>query len=233
MARPAWRTSQESFPRVGNRELAITIDFTASGTVFDDLTPEMQASQLENIQTIYIDNSQNSASFMITFSPSGQLIVAQPFTQGLYPVINWGTLSYKAVTSQGIKIPVIFSNTAKPYFVWGPIPGVTVVPPLTNAPLSFQPLVVGDNTLVAGAALTTIKTYRMLLAFGGSATVQFFDGPSANNHPLSGPIAMFAGGSIFLPPTGIPWFTTSTGNSLVLKSDTASNAGGMIGYVQS
>jgi hypothetical protein len=234
MARPAYKTSIESFPRQGNRELPWTLDFTAAGTIVDDLSPEMQQSQIEIIQSVYIDNSLNPANLLITFQPSGQNITAQAFTQGIYPVICWGSISYKAVTTQGQKVPVIFSNTAKPFFVWGPVPGVTVTPPLTNAPLNFQPLNAGDNSLVAAVALQTIKMYRLLLAFGGNTNIQFFDGASVDNEPLSGLIPMFNGGSIMLQATGIPWFTTGDGTAaLVMNSSQAVNSGGMIGYVQS
>jgi uncharacterized membrane protein len=233
MARVAYKTSSESFPRQGNRELALTLDFTNVGTINDDLSPEMQASEIETIQSLYIDNSLNAASFIIQFFPSFQTVTAQPFTQGIYPVICWGRVSYKAITNAGIKIPVIFSNTRKDYFVWGPVPGVTVVPPLTNIPLNFQPLAVGDNILIPAVALQTIKSYRMLLTFGGNSNIQFFDGPSAQNRPLTGLFPMFPGGSITLQPTGIPWFTDTVNQPFVLNSSAGVNAGGMISYVQS
>jgi hypothetical protein len=234
MARPAFKTATESWPRQGNRELAITLDFTASGTINDDLSPEMSASEIETIQNVFIDNSQNTANFQIQFFPSMQIIVAQAFSQGIYPVICWGRISYKAVTTQGQKIPVIFSNVPKDFFAWGPVPGVTVTPPLTNSPLNFQPLNAGDNVLVPAVALQTIKMYRLLLAFGGNTNIQFFDGASADNEPISGLMPIFPGGSIMLQATGIPWFNTGDGTAaLVMNSSAAVNCGGMLGYVQS
>lgn len=233
MSRPAWKTSSEAFPRQGNRELPFTLDFTGVATINDDLTPEMQASQLEIIQSIYIDNSLNSASFIIQFFPSGQFVTAQPFTQGIYPVICWGTVRYIAQTVQGIKIPVIFSNTAKPFFVWGPVPGVTVTPPLRNAAINFAPLAAADNTLIAAVVLKTIKMFRLLFVFAGNTNIQFFDGPSVNNVPLTGLMTMFTGGSIMLQATGIPWWVDAVNTALVLNSSQAVNMGGMIGFVQS
>jgi hypothetical protein len=230
--RPAFRTAQESWPKQGNRELTVNLNFTASGTVFDDLGPEMQASQIDFIQSVYIDNSQNNAPLTLTFLDTNINITAQPLTQGLYPVFAQGLVRYKAVTSPGIVIPICFSNTPKDHFVWGPTPGVTVVPALVNPPINFQPLAAGDNVLVNGLANTTIKLYRSLLTFGAGTNVQFFSGPSANNNPLTGIINMFAGGAITFQPSGIPWLTTRTADNLVMNSSNAVNMGGVIGYAQ-
>jgi hypothetical protein len=232
MVRVAFKTASESFPRQGNRELSISLDFSNTGVILDDLSPEMQQSEIETLQCVYIDNSQNAAPFIIQFFPSMQIVQAQAYSQGIYPIICGGRVSYKASTSAGIKIPVIFSNTAKDFFAWGPTPGVTVTPALANAPLNFQPLAVGDNTLVAAVALQTIKTYRLLLTFGGNTNIQFFDGPSVANRPLTGLFPMYPGGSIMLQASGIPWLTDTVNQPLVLNSSAGVNAGGMIGYVQ-
>jgi hypothetical protein len=230
MARPAFKTAAESFPRSGNRELSITLDFTNVGTIFDDLSPEMQQSEIETIQSLYIDNSANPSPFTITFFPSYQSIVAQPFTQGIYPVICWGRLAYKAVTSQGIKIPVIFSNTAKTFAVWGPVPGVTVTPALTNLNFDVEPMNAGDNQLVAGVANETVKLYRGIFSVGAATLLKFTDGPAGT---VLFTMFLQAGGSLTFEPSGIPWFVTSAGNALTLNSSNAVNGYGGFGYVQS
>lgn len=230
MARPSFKTFTESFPRQGNRELPITIDFSNSGIVSDDLSPEMQQSQIETIQTVFIDNSLNAASFVLNVSPPGQYITAQPYTQGTYPIIVQGLLRYTAQTAQGIKIPVIFSNTAKPYFVWGPVPGVTVVPPLTNANFDVEPMNAGDNVLVAGVANETMKLYRGIFTAGAATILKFTDGPAGT---VLFTAYLTAGGSVTFQPSGIPWVTTSVGMSLVLNSSAAVNGYGGYGYVQS
>lgn len=231
--RVAFKTAQESFPKSGNKELPVPLDFTAVGVINDGLYQEQSQSQIETIQCVYIDNSQNNAPFSIRFRKTQQLIVAQALTQGIYPVIEPGAIEYQASTTPGIIIQLIFSNSAKPYAVWGPVPGVTVVPVLTNAPLNFQPLAAADNTLIAGVPLKTIKVYRMLVTFGAGSNVEFFSGPSAGLNNLSGIINMFAGGSIMLQPSGIPWFVTAVGDGFVMNSSGAVNMGGLIGYVQS
>lgn len=233
MARPAFKTASESWPRQGNRELPVLLDFTATGVINDDLSPEMQASNIETIQAVYIDNSLNSSALSLTFYPSGQNIQAQPYTQGIYPVICWGRINYKAITSQGIRVLVIFSNTPPTSFAaWGPVPGVNVVPALINQPINLAPSAVGDNLIIPGVAGEQIRVYRMLLSFSGNTTITFYSGSSAGAM-LFGPSVMFAGGSITMEPSGVPWLVCAVGQGLDLNTTIAVNVGGMISYTQS
>lgn len=231
MARPAQKTASESYPKSGNRELFITLDFSNVGTINDDLSPEQRQSAIETFQSIYIDNSLNAASLTIQFN-NQQIVFVQPFTQGVYPIIQAGMCSYVAKTAQGIKIPIILSNTAKPYQVWGPVPGVTVTPPLTNATTDIEPLIAGDNILVAGVGGETVKLYRMSMSFGGASILKFYSGASAGGVLLYSAY-ITVGGSITLNPSGIPWFTTQAGAALIMNSSQAVNAYGAIGYAQS
>lgn len=234
MARPAYKTASESFPKSGNRELPIRLDFTLTGTIFDDLTPEMQASQIETIQSVYIDNSANTATLTLTIlGPIPQVIQAQPFTQGYYPVISSGTLRYRAVANAGQTINIIFSNTEKKYTVWGPVPGILVVPALTPAVIELAPAAIGDNIVIAGVPLQTIKVYRVLIEAGAGTNVKFWSGAAALVHPLTGTFVLFAGGSITMQPSGSPWLTTLPGEGLNIASSAGVNIGGIISYVQS
>lgn len=226
--RPAWRTAQESFPSIGNLELPVTLDFTNVATINDDLGPEMQQSRIPTIQSVYIDNSLNAASFILTIN-NFQNITAQPYTQGIYPVMCNGMLRYTALTTPGIKIPVIWSNTAKDLFVWGPVPGVTVVPPLTNTALDIEPSINGDNVLVAAVALKRVNLYRGVFSVVNPALLKFTDGPGGT---LLFAAQLTAGGSLTFQPSGIPWIQTSVGNALILNMSAAVNTFGGFGYQQ-
>jgi len=230
--RVAFKTADNMYPKSGNRELPVILDFTTLGTVSDTLFAEQSASEIESVKSVFIDNSQNNAALIIIFRKSQTRIVAQALTQGVYPVIEAGPVEYTATTTPGIKIPICFSNSRQDLMVWGPVPGVTVVPPLTNSPLEFQPLAAADNVLVLGVSNTTIKLYRQIMGFGAATNVKFWSGPSANNKPLTGTFNMFAGGSITMEPSGIPWMTTLPGDNLVMSSSVGVNMGGIIGFAQ-
>lgn len=216
---------------MGNRELPVLLNFTATGVITDDLSPEMQSSAIETIQNVYIDNSLNPSALSLTFQPSGQTIQAQPFSQGCYPVICWGRISYKAITAQGIQVLVIFSNVPKPFFAWGPTPGITVTPALINLPVQLAPANAGDNLLVPSVAGAQVRVYRLLLSFSGNTTIAFYSGSSAGRL-LFGSAVMFAGGSITMEPSGVPWLVTDPGQGLDLNLTLGTNVGGMISYVQ-
>lgn len=112
------KTPVQSFPKQGNRELPWIYDFTATASINDDLGPEMQTGQIDEIQSIYIDNSANLSP--VTFIFNGIYnVTAKPGTQGIYPVIAAGLVKILAQSAGAVKVPVIFSNTAKPFFVWG------------------------------------------------------------------------------------------------------------------
>lgn len=107
------------------------------------------------------------------------------------------------------------------------------MPALTTIPIELAPSAVGNNILVAGVANQTIKVYQMELSFAGAVSAKFRSNPIASAHLLSGTYNMFAGGSITLPPTASPWFTTQPGESFNLDANAAVNIGGVLGYVQS
>lgn len=231
--RASFKTPVDSFPKQGDRELPVTLDFTNAGTIRDSLATEQQSGQIDMVQSVYIDNQDNAAPLILTFQDTFQRVVAQPYTQGIYPVISQGQINFTAQTAQGQRINVIFSNIQKRYTVWGAVPGVLIVPPLTNPAINLAPSAAADNVLVAAVPNTTIKVYRVMLAFGAAASVAFYSNPSAGANRLSGDFPMFAGGSITMQPTGIPWMTTLNGQSLVLLSSAAVNIGGILGYIQS
>lgn len=230
--RVAFKTANSSYPAQGNRELPVALDFTNTGTIQDTLYNELSLSQIESIQSVWIDNNDNPAPLIIQFQ-GGNRIVAQPYSQGVYPVLAQAPILYKATTSPGIVINVLFSNTEKQYFEYGAVPGVLIVPALTNLALDLAPSINGDNVLVAGIANQTIKVYRSIISFNDSSNVKFWSGPSAANRPLTGTFYMFAGGGLTMQPSGIPWFTTQAGDNLVMSANSAVNIGGELGYVQS
>lgn len=226
----AHKTAQQSWPAQGNRELPVSLDFTGGAVVNGDLSGEMQHSQIESIQSIFIDNSLSSSSFTIQFPITGQILFVPSFKQAILPVIEPGAIRYIAKSNSGLQIPVIFSNTMKTYCVWGPADGTLTVPPLTNPAFAPLALINGDNVLVAGVAAKTIRMFRGVFNVGAATVLLFTDGPGG---AVLFSAFLTAGGSLTFQPTGIPWFNTSPGNSLVLNSSAAVNLYGGYGYVQS
>ena len=223
-------------PEEGRKNIPILLDFTNAGLLAGDLEQEMTSGNFGNLQCVWIDNSQNASNFNLTvigYGVKGHTITVQPFYQGYYPLTTEGPLYFSAATAQGQKVPIEFMNHPMPYVAWGPTPGITVTPTLTNTALELAPAAAGDNIVVAGVLGQTVKLYRLILVAAQPTNVKFWSGAAAGNKPLSGTMTLTTGGSITLQPSGIPWFTTQAGDGLNIASSAGVNIGGQLGFVQS
>lgn len=234
MLRNAFQTPNLAAAAGGSQAISLTLDFTSSGVVPVDLTAEFSQGIIDFAQSIFIDNADNAANLDLTFTgaPVAQRIRAQPFSQGWY-AISWpkGAGRLVAQTAQGQKINVIFANFAMPYTTYGAVPGVLVVPNLTNPALNAVALGAGSNTqLVAGVPLQTIKLYRGIFSVDSPTVLKWTSGAGGT---VLFTAQLTAGGSIAFQPSGIPWFTTAVANDLTLNSSAACNLYGGFGYVQS
>lgn len=236
MPLPAFASNNLLLPTEGPLFLPYRYDLTVVGSVDKDFEQEQAGDNPGIIQSVFIDNSLNAGQFvLIILGPSNpQRIVANPFTQGFYPVLApKGALRTRA-QSTGVTVDVYFTNFAMPYSVWGAVtvPGLPTVPNLTNFVVD-QALAIGDNILIAGVALQTIKVYRAMVDVDAANTLRFFSGAGAVT-PLFGPAFLTApGASIYFQPSSVPWLTTLAGQGLNLRATAVNNAGGQISYVQS
>lgn len=88
----------------------------------------MELSRIDFIQSVWIDNSLNASSITLTITSAigSQSILVQANTQGIYPVIAAGKVKWSAASAGNVQVPLIWSNTAKPFVQWGPQLGVAV-----------------------------------------------------------------------------------------------------------
>lgn len=221
-------------PAHGSRALFAPFDFAGVTSIGFNFYQELTDGNMDFVQSMFIDNSLNTAEFQIIFDGTRHKIVAQPYSQGIYPVIcAQGKLTGVASSGGGVRVPVYFHNVPQPFYTSGPIDGVLVTPTLLNGAIDFEPLVVGDNDIVPASVGASVNLYRMMLSVAGATVVKFWNGPSGDGNPLSGPISLFAGGSITMPVSGVPWWQTTPGKGLIMTSSAAVNAGGMKGYTYS
>lgn len=220
-------------PEQGAQALPFNLDFTLGTNLAGDLRNAVDSGELDFIQSIYIDNADNSSSVTVKFPGSRQRIVAQPFSEGYYactPAV--GDTQFTAQSNGGISVPVIFYNCPMPYVTWGPGTNSVVVPTLQN--LAFAPLALnnGNTQLVPGAGGETIRVYRGMWQVDNPAILTFTDGPGGTvlftvNLPTPG-------SSLTLNASNVPWWNaTSTGNDLTVNSNAAVNLYGGMGYAQS
>lgn len=219
-------------PKQGAQAIPFICDFNIAQTLEGDLRGAFDSGVFDIVQSVFIDNKDNAGTFTLTMpgaGPNGSgVIQAQPYTQGYYPVSPAvGDGRFSVFSGDGEIVPVTFYNVPMPYFVWGPTPGVLIVPSLTNLPVLITPTINGDNQLVAGGA-NAIKLYRGVFSVDAPAVLKFTDGPGG---ALLFATQLTAGGSLFFQPSGIPWFVTTPGNDLTVNVSAAVNMYGGFGYV--
>jgi len=229
----SFQTPNLALPSEGSKAIATVLDFSETNRIVGDLQNEVINGKLDFIQSIYIDNADNPANLDLTFigAPISQRIRAQPYTQGWYP-ISWpvGNARFVAETTEGVAINLIFANYAMPYYQNGAVPGVLVVPNLTNLALDAIALGAGSDTqLVAGVLAQTIRLYRGIFSVDSPTVLKWTDGAGGT---VLFTAQLTAGGSMAFQPSGIHWFTTTSGNDLTLNSSGACNLYGGFGYVQ-
>lgn len=112
------KTASGSFPAQGNRELLVLLNFSGATSIAGSLFEHMTNGWLETVQSCFIDNSANPAAFTLVFNNMPTGLSVPGYTQGIYPVIAAGIISYVGATAQGPTVPVIFSNTPKTPAQW-------------------------------------------------------------------------------------------------------------------
>jgi hypothetical protein len=119
MARVSIKSAASSVPKQGQRSLPISYNFANQASFNDDLSPEMQAGEIDAIQRVYVDNSQNANPLTIVFNGLQPLVI-NPGKQGVYPVYAQGLLTYKISTPQAaVIVNLIFLNTMEHLQEWG------------------------------------------------------------------------------------------------------------------
>lgn len=229
----SFQTSNLAQPSQGSACIDLTLDFTASSVIATDLTHTIETGKLDFIQSVYVDNADNSANLDLTFygAPTPQRIRISGNKQGWYAIaMPVGAVRLTAASNSGGKINIMLANFAMPYIETGPQSGIGAVPPLVNP--AFQPLAlgIGNTQLLPGIALQTIKLYRGVFNVDNPTILKFTDGPGGTVL-FSGFLTV--GGSFNFQVSGAPWFNTSPGNDLTLNSSAAVNLYGGWGYVQS
>lgn len=88
----------------------------------------------------------------------------------------------------------------------------------------------GDNTVVAGVALKTVRIFKMFFTVASATTITFKDTTPTS---FTGAMTLNAGGSFTLDFDTEPWFLTATAKGFVITSSNAVQVSGAVWYTQS
>lgn len=177
--------SLSSISKLGPRTIKAIVDesITANDPYSIDMTQNVNAGQIDGIQSVYVDNRSNNAQLLITANDTGFTIAVPPATQGTYPILT-GAAQF-TVTSGGAgngQAILFFCNFSLVYFQWtGSGSGTVIVSdPVLDSTVSGGKINVRDSVLDAivsgGRALTTpnipsgVPTSRSTATVGAAST---------------------------------------------------------------
>ncbi|MGI0012235.1 MAG: LamG-like jellyroll fold domain-containing protein [Nitrososphaera sp.] len=100
-------------PREGNKAIPLVFDMIT--TTKTTIRATLQQRGIGIVQTLFIDNSNNSASATFTFAITRQVITVQAFRQGFFPVmIPRGDLDIMCETTGAVAITALLINVPVP-----------------------------------------------------------------------------------------------------------------------
>jgi hypothetical protein len=117
----AYRVFNGLAPRRGPRSIGLNLDFSVSNPLPLDLVVAQDMERIEWVQTIYIDNSNNSSAMTTQSINSNQKIICPPFAQGYFPILVPGDPKFIFSTAGTPIVPVAFLSMAMPCMVWNSV----------------------------------------------------------------------------------------------------------------
>lgn len=127
------------FPCEGPRVVACPCDFSTAQTFDVDLKTLQMRGKISDIQSLFVDNSDNNAALIITASVQGQRIVIPPYAQA-YIAILLNQAQFRVTSASLALVPIYAQNFPVSNCVWNSnAAGTAQNVAVTNLPLS-QPV---------------------------------------------------------------------------------------------
>ena len=135
------------FPLEGPKAIPFICQFTGSiGAIPIDFTGIFQRGLITLIQTVFIDNSNNTQETTLVANGTNQTIIAPSQSQGYYNIAVTNPPRFIVSSGGGVNVPMQFLNVAVTSSIWFPAGGGQVVIPnntieanLTGAPAPPSP----------------------------------------------------------------------------------------------
>jgi hypothetical protein len=97
--------------------------------------------------------------------------------------------------------------------------------PYSQALINFA--AAGANIIIPALARQIIRVYRLKLVVQGTTVLNFQDG----NTVIDGPLSFVANGAMVLDNSGVPWYTAF--GAFIINSLSPVQVGGNVDYIQS
>lgn len=132
------RINSQNMPPGASKSLKYHFTLPANGQLTFDLQQQQASGQIENIQTVFIDNSGNAAAITLFSNGPNFNVVCPPYSQGMFPIL----------VSSVPRFVLSGSGTGSLYFLNVPMP-LSVWPVANPNTYSGGALVVSDSVLDA------------------------------------------------------------------------------------
>jgi hypothetical protein len=190
------------YPIEGSRCVTVQYNWSTQNSYTEDLSTALESHGIvTSIQSVYIDNSQNLESVVITVQTTGQVIICPPTSQGIFPLLFSGAAGFTIQSSvTGLSAALQPLQVTRLYLFNVPAnsSGVWSAPAIGSAEL-FSPGGASRSTrnitgtTVLGAGPMRIYTVTVL-ATTAVGTITFSDGAeSAATTFFQIPIGAIAG----------------------------------------
>ena len=180
-------------PKEGPKALPVDFDFSSVGSAELNLLLENTEGQIQYVQSMWVDNSDNPGALTIRFGGTNQRVVIPANAQGNWPVITIDQV--RATISSPINAAargqIIFLNVPMPMMQFGPITVNTAAAVLRGSWSDFS------GTVAVGG------TSQALIPANAARNGILIQNPTSEIEPLFinfDAAASVAGGSIELLP---------------------------------
>lgn len=144
---PSVKTTKGGSPVEGPLVIPVSCDFSAQAGYTIDLTNLFNRKYVTQLPMLFIDNSVNSASVIVTVQDTGQNIVCPPQSQGYFAIFQGVNLRFTAQSTGAFVVPMEFMNFPVAPAVWS-VNGL----PLVNA----NGAILVSDTILEGAVVNGI-----------------------------------------------------------------------------
>ncbi len=247
-------------PKEGPKTIPVLVDLRTATSVLVDLTQQQMTAKISYIQTVFVDNSLNTASVSITADTTGQILRVPAGTQAYLPILAPIPPRFTIATAGAVIVPIQFLNIPMPFGAIGAGTGGTIYPFLFNGAGALQVADALLDALIANGALSInqglmrtspLTRLRINVASAGStALVAAVAGQTTRVHRLTLSVAAanvvqirdgatvletfnFAanGGGVVLDFSQYAWFETTANTALNINLGTAAQVDGVVEYV--
>jgi hypothetical protein len=168
------RPSNQQMP-LGNqvRGLTFAVDLPTLGSPYTlDLTAQIQTGQIDQIQSLYLDNSAGTISCTVDNMVSGQNITIGPGQQAWLPLAAGYAPQRFAIFGNAL-VTLIFLNVPMPIAIWDS--------GLPNGWISYSVTTVNPAASTQLLPIDMARRHVLISAVGGDVWLNFLGGTAAAN----------------------------------------------------